>query len=107
MNEWLSVKIGDLGKVLTGRTPPTKNADYFGEKYPFITPTDMHSGKTIHTTGRYLSEKGANLLKNNYLPPRSICVSCIGWQIDYFLTISITGLEIIFFKMLCSQLKVE
>ncbi len=86
MNEWLSVKIGDLGKVLTGRTPPTKNADYFGEKYPFITPTDMHSGKTIHTTGRYLSEKGANLLKNNYLPPRSICVSCIGWQIDYFLT---------------------
>jgi type I restriction enzyme S subunit len=40
----------------------------------------MHSGKKVHSTERYLSEKGANLLKNNYLPPKSICVSCIGWQ---------------------------
>ena len=80
MQKWSSVKIGDLGKVLTGRTPPIKDVAYFGTKYPFITPTDMHSGKIVHTTERYLSEKGANLLKNNYLPPRSICVSCIGWQ---------------------------
>ena len=73
-------KLGSLGKVITGRTPPSEEPRYFGTKYPFITPSDMDGQKRALTTERYLSEDGANLLKNNLLPPGSIAVSCIGWQ---------------------------
>ena len=31
-------KIGDLGKVITGTTPPTKNEQYFGGDFLFIEP---------------------------------------------------------------------
>ncbi len=73
-------KIGELGKVITGRTPPSSKPECFGEEYPFITPGDMHDRKKANTTDRYLSEDGANLLKNNLIPSGSIAVSCIGWQ---------------------------
>jgi type I restriction enzyme, S subunit len=74
------VKISELGRIVTGKTPPTKNPEYFGDKYQFITPSDMHQGKNATSTERFLSEDGAKLLKNNFIPPGSIAVSCIGWQ---------------------------
>jgi type I restriction enzyme S subunit len=74
------MKIGDLGRIVTGRTPPSSKPECFGDKYPFITPGDMHDRKNASTTERYLSEEGAELLKRNLLPPGSIAVSCIGWQ---------------------------
>ena len=77
---WDVVKIGDLGEIYTGRTPSTEIPEYFGDKYPFITPGDMHNKKNVHETSRYLSDKGAELLKRIRLPKGAVCVSCIGWQ---------------------------
>ncbi|MDD5369875.1 MAG: restriction endonuclease subunit S [Anaerolineaceae bacterium] len=79
-NNWKKVRLGDLGRIVTGRTPPTSCPGYFGDKYPFITPTDMNGRKKASSTERYLSIEGARLLKNNLIPPKSIAVSCIGWQ---------------------------
>lgn len=56
--EWRTIKIGELGRVVTGKTPPTQDVRNFGDKYPFITPRDMSSQKKIRYTERYLSEKG-------------------------------------------------
>ncbi len=78
MSDWKTYKLGETGKIITGKTPPTINPEYFGEKYPFITPRDMNTQKYIRNTERYLSENGKLHLKNNLLPKRSICVSCIG-----------------------------
>ena len=39
------VEIGQLGKVVTGDTPPKKNPEYYGSAYPFIKPTDMQVGQ--------------------------------------------------------------
>jgi type I restriction enzyme, S subunit len=78
--KWAEVRVGDLGQVFTGRTPSTKCPEYFGNEVLFITPGDMHQGKHIHATERSLSNLGASLLKRIQLPPKSICVSCIGWQ---------------------------
>jgi type I restriction enzyme S subunit len=78
MSEWKTYKLGDIGKIITGKTPPTANVEYFGDEYPFITPRDMNTQKVILSTERYLSQKGKELLKNNLLPPKSICISCIG-----------------------------
>ncbi len=74
------LKISDLGRIVTGRTPPSSKPECFGDKYPFITPGDMHDRKNASTTERYLSEDGAQLLKRNVLPAGSVAVSCIGWQ---------------------------
>jgi type I restriction enzyme S subunit len=77
---WPAVRIGDLGKVFTGRTPPTEKRIFFGQDFPFITPGDMHQGKYARQTQRYLSTEGAALLNRILLPADSVCVSCIGWQ---------------------------
>jgi type I restriction enzyme, S subunit len=76
--EWNIYRIGDIGKIITGKTPPTQNLDNFGEEYPFITPRDMVGQKKVNKTERYLSEEGKNSVKNCLLPANSICVSCIG-----------------------------
>lgn len=78
MSKWKSYRIGEVGKIVTGKTPPTSEANNFGNIYPFITPRDMVGQKNIFRTERYLSDRGKELLKNNLLPAKSICVSCIG-----------------------------
>ena len=77
---WSELRIGDLGDVFTGRTPPTERLSYFGIDFPFITPGDMRQGMYARETQRSLSIEGAELLKRIKLPANSICVSCIGWQ---------------------------
>ena len=80
VSNWPVQRLGDLGEVFTGRTPPTEQVSYFGADFPFITPGDMHQGKYARETQRSLSHKGAELLKRIRLPANSVCVSCIGWQ---------------------------
>lgn len=73
-------KINELGKVITGKTPPTEIAKYFDGKYPFITPSDIStfSEKYLLETERTISDIGKDKLKNNILPKNSICFVCIG-----------------------------
>ena len=78
MSEWKTYKLGEAGRIVTGKTPSTKDSENFGSEYPFITPRDMNTQKFIRETERYLSEKAKLQLKNNILPEKTICVSCIG-----------------------------
>jgi type I restriction enzyme, S subunit len=71
-------RIGDLGKVVTGKTPPTKNKENFGEFIPFVTPGDLQGKKHVYDAERYLSEEGLGVVKNKLIPAGSIMVSCIG-----------------------------
>ena len=79
-SEWPTVAIAELGDVITGRTPPSSRPECFGDRYPFITPSDMDGRKFMRMTERSLSEEGAGLLKSNRIPPGCVTVSCIGWQ---------------------------
>ena len=75
---WKVGTVKELGKVVCGKTPPTKNPNNFGEKYPFITIPDIRTGGIINRhTERYISEKGATFLNGKLLPAGSVCVSCI------------------------------
>ena len=78
MSSWRNITVGNLGEVITGYTPPTKNAEYFGDKYPFITPTDITVDSRIVQTERFLSQKGYEYQRNRLLPRASVCVTCIG-----------------------------
>ena len=58
-DEWVEKKLGDLGKIVTGSTPPTSNKKYYSDNgIPWVTPTDI-SSETISDTPRKLSDKGA------------------------------------------------
>ena len=75
---WKVCNIGEIGRIVTGKTPSTKIEKNFGNKYPFVTPRDMLGQKRIYETERYLSDEGLRAVKNCLLPKNAICVSCIG-----------------------------
>ena len=72
------MEINDVGKIITGKTPPTKNPEYYGSLMPFLTPSDIKTRKYVEKTERSLSNEGIKLLTSNILPPNSIAVTCIG-----------------------------
>lgn len=77
--ELFEYKIEDLGKVTTGKTPPSKMSDAFSTQgIPFVTPKDMDGRRLIDKTERYLSSQGVEAVRNCLLPQNSIAVSCIG-----------------------------
>jgi type I restriction enzyme, S subunit len=75
---WEIEKIGSLGRVVTGKTPPTSNQSFFDGEYPFIKTPDMHKSMFIDPTEETISETGFKYQKAQAIPEKSICVSCIG-----------------------------
>lgn len=73
-------EIKQLGKVITGKTPPTEDESNFGGSIPFITPSDIKSFNEhyIVDTERTISESGSRYVSKNILPNDSICFVCIG-----------------------------
>ncbi len=75
---WNAGTIGDVGEVITGKTPSKKKPENFGSDLPFIKTPDMHGTAIVVHSEESLSEEGAKIQANKTLPPRSILVSCIG-----------------------------
>lgn len=76
---WKEVTIGDLGQVITGNTPPKKDADNYGGSYPFIKPTDMDIDRRYVTSWEEnYSDKAFKRYKNSYIPPKATGVVTIG-----------------------------
>lgn len=67
-------KIIDIAdRVITGKTPSTKNEEFWNGDIPFITIPDMHNQVFTIDTERTISKVGAKSL----IPKNSISVSCI------------------------------
>lgn len=75
---WQNVKISYLGSIKTGKTPKTFISDNYGGKILFLTPSDDMEVKYIRNTGKKLTQKGMEEVKNCLLPKDAVCVSCIG-----------------------------
>jgi type I restriction enzyme S subunit len=73
-----TIRIGDLGRVVTGKTPPSARPELFGENFPFLTPTDMDGQQRYIKPERFLSAEGRNFQSRLLLPEKSVCVVCIG-----------------------------
>lgn len=71
-------RISDLGRIVTGKTPRTSNAQNYGGDIPFLTPSDDLTGKFAPKTVKTITELGLSEVKNFLLPSKSVCVSCIG-----------------------------
>ena len=73
--EWKIFKLKEFSKVVTGGTPSSKNMNYFGGEFIWVTPSDITGNKNIRTTERNLSEVGFQ--KARQLPSNSLLVTCI------------------------------
>lgn len=78
MSEWKECTIGDLGKIITGKTPRTAISENYGGKVPFLSPSDNMELKYVDKTNKTLTEQGVDEVKNCLLPANAVCVSCIG-----------------------------
>lgn len=74
---WEKKSIGEIGTVITGKTPSTSNKENYGGSIPFITIPDMHTG-IYPVSSVFLSAKGAESQSKKYIPQGALIVSCIG-----------------------------
>lgn len=74
---WNLKALSDLGQIICGKTPSKSNKEFYGNDVPFIKIPDMHNQIIITQTTDNLSVAGANSQSKKYIPPKSICVSCI------------------------------
>lgn len=76
-SKWRRMRIGDVGRVVTGKTPSTSDSSNFDGPYPFITIPDLNQGREVRKTERSVSENGASLLRSCLLPANAVLMSCI------------------------------
>ena len=73
------ITIGDLGTIITGKTPPTTNKNYYGDYAVFIKPTDIsEQSKYTYETEEMYSKLAAEKYESSLIPKGAICVPCIG-----------------------------
>ena len=76
---WNECTVESFGTVITGKTPPTSNKEYYTNgKVPVVTIPDMHNVVYPLKTEKRLTIEGAQTQKNKYIPPNSVMISCIG-----------------------------
>ena len=72
---WRRSTLDQLGRIVTGKTPPSKIQGSFGGDIPFVTPTDLDGRRVIVSTGRSLTRRGIEAVYNSRIPARSVMVS--------------------------------
>ena len=73
--EWEEKKLGEVGDIMTGNTPSTKQEDYYGGCYLWVTPTDITDSREVSATAKKLTELGYTVAR--HIPANSVLVTCI------------------------------
>jgi type I restriction enzyme S subunit len=74
--EWEVKKLGEVGEIITGNTPPTNDTSNYGGDRLFVSPTDISEDRYVCKTKTTLSEKGFS--KTRQIKENSVLVVCIG-----------------------------
>lgn len=71
------VKISDLGEIVGGATPSTKNPEFFQGSIPWITPKDLadYNYRYISYGERSISQKALDSCSTRLLPQNSVLFS--------------------------------
>ena len=54
---WRAIQVGQLGTVITGKTPKTAVAENYGGSIPFLTPSDDMNVKFSTITAKTLRKR--------------------------------------------------
>ncbi|MDV6318677.1 restriction endonuclease subunit S [Chromohalobacter sp. HP20-39] len=76
--EWSLKTLNQLGRIVTGRTPPSSVLNAFGKGIPFVTPSDFDGRRDISVTARELTKQGLAVVERATISEGSVMVSCIG-----------------------------
>ena len=73
------ISVAELGRIVTGRTPPTSDAENFGGDFLFVTPSDL-DWKTYYcrSTERTVSSAVHESFGGTFVPEGAVLVTCIG-----------------------------
>lgn len=72
---WQVKTLSEIGRCVTGTTPPKNDSNNYGNDIPFVKPPQLFD-KQISDAPERLSKKGADLAR--ILPANSVLVTCIG-----------------------------
>ena len=75
---WAIKRLGDYGRIETGKTPSMEVPEYYGGDYLFIKTPEMHGNVFVIDTEEKLSKRGHSSQPKKLLPANSIMVTCIG-----------------------------
>ncbi|MCK4445335.1 MAG: restriction endonuclease subunit S, partial [Thermoplasmata archaeon] len=75
-DEWEAAELGEIGRTVTGRTPPTEVSEYYGGPYMFISPADIGEEKFVRESQKWLSKRGLDVSRP--VGRNTILVVCIG-----------------------------
>ena len=72
-------RLHQLGRVVTGKTPPTARQELFQGEYLFVTPSDLdYNHYYCRSTERTVSEQAKATLRNQFIPANAVMFTCIG-----------------------------
>jgi type I restriction enzyme, S subunit len=71
--KWEEKRLGDVGEIVTGKTPSTTDLNLWNGDIQFVTPTDINNNKYQLSTQRTIKE----LASTRILPAKSIMFTCI------------------------------
>lgn len=74
--QWTHYSVSQIGKVITGSTPPTNDRSNYDGDLLFCSPGDVGEKKYISSTEKRVSPKGFAL--GRPLTPNAVIVTCIG-----------------------------
>ncbi|MBS7343752.1 MAG: restriction endonuclease subunit S [Parabacteroides sp.] len=74
--EWKERQLGNIGEVITGNTPSTKDMTNYGGNKLFVSPADISSNRYVSDTKIKLTDKGFST--GRYIRANSVLFVCIG-----------------------------
>lgn len=76
-SDWITCKLEDIGTIVGGATPSTKDDSNYGGSIAWITPKDLSDfkGRYIRHGERNISEKGFKSCSTQLLPPNTVLFS--------------------------------
>jgi|WetSurMetagenome_2_1015567.scaffolds.fasta_scaffold45119_2 type I restriction enzyme, S subunit len=74
---WVWATVGDIGIVISGGTPSTRNPKFWGDDIPWITPADLSNYNEMYISKglRCISKEGLDFSSAKLIPRRSILFS--------------------------------
>ncbi|WP_295154135.1 restriction endonuclease subunit S, partial [uncultured Brachyspira sp.] len=74
--DWQEVKLKDIGEILGGGTPSTKNKEYWNGNILWLTPTEVTALKTkyLYDTERKITELGLKNSSAKMIKPNSLII---------------------------------
>lgn len=92
---WPRRRIGDLGRVVTGNTPPRGNASFYGHDVEWIKSDNLSSPSHYATVAHeWLSEAGKAVGRT--VPAGSVLVTCIAGSPESIGNVAMTDREVAF-----------